>query len=77
MKSKQSDDCINLGVEQFESWFYFSVCEVFETLISIVMGLESINYLAGCIVNIITQFTATKGYAIIRGNFLIRLLNQL
>ena len=33
------------------------------------MGLESINYLAGCIVNIITQFTATKGYAIIRGNF--------
>ena len=77
MKSKQSDDCINLGVEQFESWLYFSVCEVCETLILIVMGLESINYLAGCIVNIITQFTATKGYAIIRGNFLIRLLNQL
>ena len=77
MKSKQSDDCINLGVEQFDAWFYFSVCEVCETLILIVMGLESINYLAGCIVNIITQFTATKGYAIIRGNFLIRLLNQL
>ena len=77
MKSRQSDDCINFGVEQFESGFYFSVSEVCETLISILMGLESINFLAGCIVNIITQFTATKGYAIIRGNFLIRLLNQL
>ena len=77
MKSKQSEDCINLGVEQIDAWLYFSVCEVCETLISILMGLESINFLAGCIVNIITQFTATKGYAIICGNFLIRLLNQL